>query len=551
MCLFTSTLCKQTLHNQSLFRQGILRSLSLATSMPSSNLISSDKYAWLRNDLKLSAVNHGVVDGSGLRKGGGTSHPSYSPTTGEVIAEVSQANMEDYERAVTDAREAWKVWAAVPAPHRGEIVRQIGEALREYKQQLGDLESLEIGKIRTEGAGEVQEFIDVCDFAVGISRQLDGKIFPSERPGHDLQERWNPVGLVGIITAFNFPVAVLGWNAAIALVCGNVLIHKPAPTANLSSIAIHEIIQKVLKQNNLPAGICTLVCGGADLGKAMAEDRRVDLLSFTGSTEVGRQVACTVQNRFGRSLLELGGNNAVIVMDDADADMVVNAVTFASIGTTGQRCTTCRRVFLHESMYDQVLPRLIAAYQQVMDKKTGDPLDANTLFGPMHSQMGVDQYMDAIEKVKKENGKIEIGGKRIDRAGLFVEPTIVTGLSPTNNLVLTETFAPILYVFKFSDLDEAIQYNNNVEQGLSSSLFTRDIGRIMKWLGPFGSDCGIVNVNIPTSGAEIGGAFGGNKATGGGRESGSDSWKQYMRRSTCTVNYSKELPLAQGIDFSI
>lgn len=513
-------------------------------------LINDDKYPFLKT-LDLAEINHGVSDANGLKAGSGSVHPSYSPTTGEVIASASQGTMDDYEAAVKAAKAAQKQWASVPAPQRGEIVRQIGDELRKHLDDLGRLESMEVGKIFVEGVGEVQEFIDVCDFAVGISRQLEGKVFPSERPLHDLQERYNPVGLVGIITAFNFPVAVFGWNAAIALVCGNALLHKPAPTTNLCSIAIHEIIQKVLKRNNLPAGICTLVCGGVDIGKAIAADKRVDLVSFTGSTNVGRDVACVVQNRFGQSLLELGGNNAAIVMPDANLDLFVNGAVFSAVGTTGQRCTTLRRIFLHEDVYDQVVPRLVKAYEQIMKNKVGDPLEKSTLYGPMHNQIGVNGYLNAIAKAKESGGDILIGGKPMDRAGHFVEPTIVAGLDPNCELVQSETFAPIVYVFKFKTLDEAIEHNNSVEQGLSSSLFTNDVRLAQKWMGPHGSDCGIVNVNIGTSGAEIGGAFGGNKATGGGRESGSDAWKQYMRRSTCTINYGNDLPLAQGIDFSL
>merc|ERR1711981_1116275 len=507
------------------------------------------KYPFL-SALNIKDVNPGVSDANGLRAGSGKTHPSFNPTNGEVIASTSEGTLEDYEAAVIAAKEAQKVWQSVPAPQRGEIVRQIGDELRKHLHDLGSLESMEVGKIFVEGVGEVQEFIDVCDLAVGLSRQLEGKIFPSERPRHLLQERWNPLGVVGIITAFNFPVAVFGWNAAIALICGNVLLHKPAPTTNLCSIAVHEIIQKVLKKNNLPAGICTLVCGGVDVGKKIAEDPRVDLVSFTGSTNVGREVACTVQQHFGNSLLELGGNNAAIVLPDANLDIFVTGAVFAAVGTTGQRCTTLRRIFLHEDVYDKVVPKLVSAYKQVLEKKVGDPLDDSTLYGPMHSQVGVDGYLAAVEKAKANGGEILVGGKKIDRPGHFVEPTIVAGLDPNDELVLTETFAPIAYVFKFTDLDAAIQHNNNAEQGLSSSLFTNDIRNIQKWLGPKGSDCGIVNVNIGTSGAEIGGAFGGNKATGGGRESGSDAWKQYMRRSTCTINYGNDLPLAQGIDFS-
>jgi len=521
------------------------------SSFNMSQTVDQKDFEWLRNDLGLKNVNHGVATNNGLQAGRGPNHPSYRPSTGEVIAEASTGTLEDYEEAVKAAKEAWKVWAAVPAPQRGEIVRQIGEELRKYKHQLGDLESIEVGKIKTEGAGEVQEFIDVCDYAVGLSRSMAGFNFPSERPEHTLEERWQPLGLVGIITAFNFPVAVFGWNAAIALIAGNVLLHKPAPSTNLCSIAIHEIIQTVLKKNNLPAGICTLVCGGTDVGKAIATDKRVDLVSFTGSTAVGREVGVEVQKRFGRVLLELGGNNAAIVMPDADLDMVINACTFSAVGTTGQRCTTLRRIFLHDDVYDKIVPRLVGAYKQIIEKKVGDPLDPSTLYGPMHSQMGVDQWSGAVATAKKNGGEILVGGNKIDRQGLYVEPTLVAGLKPDDPLVMDETFAPIAYLFKFSDLDQVIEYNNMVEQGLSSSLFTQNIKLIEKWKGPFGSDCGIINVNIGTSGAEIGGAFGGNKATGWGRESGSDSWKQYMRRSTCTTNHSDELPLAQGLDFSL
>uniref|UniRef100_A0A8C9MQ44 aldehyde dehydrogenase (NAD(+)) n=1 Tax=Serinus canaria TaxID=9135 RepID=A0A8C9MQ44_SERCA len=375
-----------------------------------------------------------------------------------------------------------KVWADIPAPKRGEIVRQIGDALRQKIKVLGSLVSLEMGKIFVEGVGEVQEYVDVCDYAVGLSRMIGGPILPSERPGHALIEQWNPVGLVGVITAFNFPVAVYGWNSAIAMICGNACLWKGAPTTSLVSVAVTKIIAKVLEDNKLPGAICALVCGGADIGTAMARDERMDLLSFTGSTKVGKQVALTVQERFGRSLLELGGNNAIIVFEDADLNLVIPSALFAAVGTAGQRCTTARRLV-------------------------------------------------------------------INRPGNYVEPTIVTGLPHNAPIVHTETFAPILYVLKFKEEEEVFAWNNEVKQGLSSSIFTKDLGRIFRWLGPKGSDCGIVNVNIPTSGAEIGGAFGGEKHTGGGRESGSDSWKLYMRRSTCTINYSKDLPLAQGIKF--
>ncbi|KAF6122984.1 aldehyde dehydrogenase 7 family member A1 [Phyllostomus discolor] len=442
-------------------------------------LINQPQYAWLK-ELGLREENEGVYNGSW--GGRGEVITTYCPANNEPIARVRQASMADYEETVKKAREAWRIWADVPAPKRGEVVRQIGDALREKIQVLGNLVSLEMGKILVEGVGEVQEYVDICDYAVGLSRMIGGPILPSERPGHALIEQWNPVGLVGIITAFNFPVAVYGWNNAIAMICGNVCLWKGAPTTSLISVAVTKIIAKVLEDNKLPGAICSMTCGGADIGTAMAKDERVSLLSFTGSTQVGKQVALMVQERFGRSLLELGGNNAIIAFDDADLSLVVPSALFASVGTAGQRCTTARRLVM-------------------------------------------------------------------DRPGNYVEPTIVTGLAHDASIAHTETFAPILYVFKFTNEDEVFAWNNEVKQGLSSSIFTKDLGRIFRWLGPKGSDCGIVNVNIPTSGAEIGGAFGGEKHTGGGRESGSDAWKQYMRRSTCTINYSKDLPLAQGIKF--
>ncbi|KAI2538643.1 aldehyde dehydrogenase 7 family member A1 [Homo sapiens] len=442
-------------------------------------LINQPQYAWLK-ELGLREENEGVYNGSW--GGRGEVITTYCPANNEPIARVRQASVADYEETVKKAREAWKIWADIPAPKRGEIVRQIGDALREKIQVLGSLVSLEMGKILVEGVGEVQEYVDICDYAVGLSRMIGGPILPSERSGHALIEQWNPVGLVGIITAFNFPVAVYGWNNAIAMICGNVCLWKGAPTTSLISVAVTKIIAKVLEDNKLPGAICSLTCGGADIGTAMAKDERVNLLSFTGSTQVGKQVGLMVQERFGRSLLELGGNNAIIAFEDADLSLVVPSALFAAVGTAGQRCTTARRLVM-------------------------------------------------------------------DRPGNYVEPTIVTGLGHDASIAHTETFAPILYVFKFKNEEEVFAWNNEVKQGLSSSIFTKDLGRIFRWLGPKGSDCGIVNVNIPTSGAEIGGAFGGEKHTGGGRESGSDAWKQYMRRSTCTINYSKDLPLAQGIKF--
>jgi len=394
----------------------------------------------------------------------------------------------------------------------------------------------------------VQEYVDICDYAVGLPRMFSGKVIPSERPGHVLLEQWNPLGVVGVISAFNFPCAVYGWNNALAMVCGNSLVWKPAPTTSLTAIAVTKLIESVLIENKLPGGICSLVTGEADVGQALTNDARVNLLSFTGSTEVGRLVGQQVQSRFGKLLLELGGNNAILVNEDADLDMVVPATVFAAVGTAGQRCTSTRRLIVHEKIHDQVVERMRKAYAQ-LESRIGDPLESTTLIGPLHNQQAVLKYKATVAEAIVQGGKIECGGKLLDRPGNFVLPTIVTGLSHDAEVVLRETFAPILYVVKMKNLDEGIKINNEVKQGLSSSLFTQDLGNVFKWIGPKGSDCGIVNVNIPTSGAEIGGAFGGEKETGGGRESGSDSWKQYMRRSTCTLNYSKELPLAQGIKF--
>ncbi|KAF6356550.1 aldehyde dehydrogenase 7 family member A1 [Rhinolophus ferrumequinum] len=506
-------------------------------------LINQPQYAWLK-ELGLREENPGVYNGSW--GGRGEVITTYCPANNEPIARVRQASVADYEETVKKAREAWRIWADIPAPKRGEVVRQIGDALRDKIQVLGNLVSLEMGKIFVEGVGEVQEYVDVCDYAVGLSRMIGGPILPSERPGHVLIEQWNPVGLVGVITAFNFPVAVYGWNSAIAMICGDVCLWKGAPSTSLISVAVTKIIAKVLEDNKLPGAICSLTCGGADIGTAMAKDEQVDLLSFTGSTQVGKQVALMVQERFGRSLLELGGNNAIIVFDDADLNLVIPSALFAAIGTTGQRCTTARRLFLHESIHDEVVNRLQKAYAQI---RVGDPWDPNVLYGPLHTKQAVSMFRGAVEAAKKEGGTVVYGGKVMDRPGNYVEPTIVTGLPHNASIAHTETFAPILYVFKFKNEEEVFAWNNEVKQGLSSSVFTKDLGRIFRWLGPKGSDCGIVNVNIPTSGAEIGGAFGGEKHTGGGRESGSDAWKQYMRRSTCTINYSKDLPLAQGIKF--
>lgn len=500
--------------------------------------------------LGLSAIegNVGVYGGSdvgGSWRGRGPSITSFNPANGKPIATVIEGSLEDYESSLEACEEVKRQWMETPAPKRGEIVRQIGDALREKVNDLGALISLEMGKILPEGIGEVQEFIDMCDYAVGLSRQLSGAILPSERPNHFMMEQWNPLGIVGVITAFNFPCAVLGWNACIALVCGNVVVWKGAPTTPLISIATTKIIAKVLEKNGLPGAIFTCICGGANIGEAIAKDARIPLVSFTGSTKVGQLVQNHVNSRFGRCLLELSGNNAIVVMEDADLSLAVRSVLFAAVGTAGQRCTTCRRLYLQEGIYDEMLEKLLKAYGQI---KAGDPLEESTLLGPLHTEDSKSHFVQGIQKILSQGGKVLTGGKPIEREGTYVEATVVV-ISSNAEIVKEELFAPVLYVMKFKNLEDAIALNNSVPQGLSSSIFTRNPETIFRWTGPSGSDCGIVNVNIPTNGAEIGGAFGGEKATGGGREAGSDSWKQYMRRSTCTINYGKDLPLAQGINF--
>lgn len=514
----------------------------------SSYLIDEDKYKFLR-ELEIDRTNSGTFDGKKWFANG-NKFDSLSPINNKPIASVVSSSLEDYNKCVGLTNEAWKVWADVPMPKRGEIVRQIGDKLRRYKRQLGSLISLEMGKILAEGEGEVQEFIDICDYAAGLSRMISGSVLPSERQDHQLFEMWNPLGPVGVITAFNFPVAVYGWNAAIAMVCGDTIIWKGAPTTPLTSIATAKLVASVLRENDLPEAVSTLVTGGAEVGDAMAIDKRLPLISFTGSTQVGRKVALRVQDRFGKSILELGGNNAIIVCEDADMNLVIPSVLFACVGTCGQRCTTTRRLFLHESVHDQVVSKLREAYKQV---RIGDPLADGTICGPLHTKAAVEVFERTVAEAVRLGGRVEVGGSRRESGGLgdnYVEPCIISGLGHNSAVVQQENFVPIVYAIKFSSLDQVIGFNNEVEQGLSSSLFTRDLANIFRWLGPKGSDCGIVNVNIPTNGAEIGGAFGGNKHTGGGRESGSDSWKQYMRRSTCTINYSDKLPLAQGIEFS-
>jgi aldehyde dehydrogenase family 7 protein A1 len=505
-----------------------------------------DAFPFLR-ELGIEEENAGVYNGKWV--GSADCVVSHNPATGEPIARVKQATPEEYESCMKAMEGARKSWGEMPAPARGEIVRQIGDALRAKLVPLGNLVSLEMGKIRSEGIGEVQEFIDICDLAVGLSRTIAGQVIPSERPGHTLLECWNPLGIVGIITAFNFPCAVLGWNLAISMIAGNCNIWKGASTTPLVTIATAKIIAQVLERNKVDPGVFTCVIGsGRTIGEKLLHDKRIGMISFTGSSEVGVHVSEAVHRRFGRTILELGGNNALIIMPDANIELAMRAAVFSAVGTAGQRCTSLRRLIIHESVYDRVVSSLVAAYKTV---RIGDPLDAATLMGPLHTKGAVKEYEDGLAEIAKQGGVVLTGGKRIaDKAGNWVEPTIVA-ISPTAEIVKTELFVPILYVMKFSTLDEAIEMNNSVPQGLSSSLFTSDVKASFKWMGPSGSDCGIVNVNVGTSGAEIGGAFGGEKDTGGGRESGSDSWKQYMRRSTCTINYTDKLPLAQGVSFDV
>ena len=476
---------------------------------------------------------------------------SYSPVDGAYIGSVSVTTREEYDNVVAKAQEAFKVWRTMPAPKRGEIVRQYGDALRKYKDPLGRLVSYEMGKSLQEGWGEVQEMIDICDFAVGQSRQLYGLSMHSERPSHRMYEQWHPLGVVGIISAFNFPVAVWSWNAMIALVCGDVSIWKPSEKTPLCAVACQNIFQEVLKANNVPEGVNSIIVGDYKVGEYMTTDTRLPLISATGSTRMGKIVGQTVAGRLGRSLLELGGNNAIIVTPNADLDIVLTGVVFGAVGTCGQRCTTTRRVIIHESMYDQVKEKLANAYPQL---RIGDPLDENNHVGPLIDKAAVSNYLEALAKVKAEGGSFLVEGGVLEGAGYesgcYVKPCIAE-VENGYAIVQHETFAPILYLMKYNDISEAIAMQNDVPQGLSSAIMTRDLQEAEQFLSVGGSDCGIANVNIGTSGAEIGGAFGGEKETGGGRESGSDSWKAYMRRQTNTINYSKELPLAQGIKFDL
>ncbi|MDJ0782307.1 MAG: aldehyde dehydrogenase family protein [Desulfosarcinaceae bacterium] len=501
--------------------------------------------------LGIRPVNSGAGCGptDGWLTGSGPERVSFSPIDGQPIAAVRQADGDDYEAVMARAREAFHRWRRVPAPRRGQIVRAMGDALRSHKAELGALVTLEAGKIVAEGEGEVQEMIDMADFAVGLSRQLYGKTMQSERPDHRMYEQWHPLGAVGVVTAFNFPVAVWAWNAFLAAVCGDVVVWKPSSKTPLTAIAVHHLIAPILERHDL-AGVFNLVIGqGSAVGERMISDPRLPLISATGSCRMGRQVGMAVAKRYGRSILELGGNNAVIVCADANQDLALRATLFGAVGTAGQRCTSTRRLFVQRSIHDAFVAKLVKAYDQVT---IGDPRAAATLMGPLIDGNAVDEMQSALAAARSQGGEVIYGGNRVDGVpgGFYVQPTLVAAANDLP-IVQAETFAPILYLIPFDDLEEAIAQHNDVPQGLSSAIFTESLANAERFLSSAGSDCGIANVNIGTSGAEIGGAFGGEKETGGGREAGSDAWKAYMRRQTNTINYGRSLPLAQGIHFDI
>jgi aldehyde dehydrogenase (NAD+) len=502
----------------------------------------------LLQKLKIAEVNAGACTGPGgwLQDPAGEPLVSYNPATGAAIATVIMPTPAIYDKVVTAAEAAFRSWRHLPAPRRGAVVRDLGERLRELKEPLGDLVSLEMGKIRAEGQGEVQEMIDICDFAVGLSRQLYGLTMHSERPSHRMYEQWHPLGAIGIITAFNFPVAVWSWNAAIAAVAGDTMVWKPSELVPLSAIAVQHIANEVMADHGL-TGIFNLLVGtGAAIGQRMLEDPRLPLISFTGSIPTGRHVAKTVAGRLGRTILELGGNNAIVVDRHADLDLATRAILFGAVGTAGQRCTSTRRLIVHEEVLDDLVGRLTRAYEQV---PMGDPLAEGTLMGPLITSHAVEEMLSALDQAQADGGRLVTGGKvRSDLGPTFVDPAIVI-MPRQTPIVMQETFAPILYVLPYRELDEALAMHNAVSQGLSSAIFTDSLRTAEQFLSVGGSDCGIANVNIGTSGAEIGGAFGGEKETGGGRESGSDAWKAYMRRQTNTINWGHDLPLAQGIEF--
>ena len=501
------------------------------------------------SSLNIESLTNGTAIGSNWLSGGGENIDSFSPVDGKKIGSISSTSKKQYEEVLRSSVDAFSSWRMVPAPKRGEIVRQFGDALREKKEALGALVSYEMGKSFQEGLGEVQEMIDICDFAVGLSRQLSGITLHSERPKHRMYEQYHPLGVVGIISAFNFPVAVWAWNAAIAWVCGNVCVWKPSEKTPFCGVVCQKIMAEVLKKNNLPEGICGLINGNYVVGEWMTEDSRMPLISATGSTRMGRIVGQKVASRFGKTILELGGNNAMIVTPDADLNISVVGVVFGAVGTAGQRCTTTRRVFVHSSIYDDFKSKLESAYKQI---KIGNPLDEKNHMGPLIDVDAVNMYKKSLEDVEKEGGKIVVPGGVLSgdeyRSGCYVKPSLVEAENKFD-VVQKETFAPILYLMKYDDLEGAINMQNDVPQGLSSAIMTNNLREAERFLSHEGSDCGIANVNIGTSGAEIGGAFGGEKETGGGRESGSDAWKAYMRRQTNTINFSTDLPLAQGIKF--
>ncbi|MDX2001686.1 MAG: aldehyde dehydrogenase family protein [Chitinophagales bacterium] len=499
--------------------------------------------------LGLNEFNAGGSTGCNWINSQGDLIKSYSPVDGTLIGSVYETSEEDYNTIVCVAEEAFKLWRSVPAPKRGEVVRQIGEELRKFKEPLGKLVSYEMGKSYQEGLGEVQEMIDICDFAVGLSRQLHGLTMHSERPKHRMYEQYHPLGVVGIISAFNFPVAVWSWNSMLAWVCGDVCVWKPSEKTPLCAIACQNIVNRVFQRNDVPEGVSCIVSGGRNLGELMSNDHRIPLVSATGSTRMGKAVGAAVGARLGRALLELGGNNAIIISEKADLDMAVIGAVFGAVGTCGQRCTSTRRLIIHESIYEQFKEKLVKAYQQL---RIGNPLNPNNHVGPLIDRDAVDSYLSALSKVKEEGGTFAVEGGVLEgddfASGCYVLPAIAE-VKPYYQIVQQETFAPILYLLKYSTIAEAIEIQNSVAQGLSSAIMTLDMREAERFLSVDGSDCGIANVNIGTSGAEIGGAFGGEKETGGGRESGSDAWKVYMRRQTNTINYGTDLPLAQGIKF--
>lgn len=519
--------------------------------LTTANVLSDEKLKEVLKALGISDKNPVIHNGrEDWHHADAPYHEIRSAADGRGLGSVQYADQDQYNMIIEGAGEAFQVWRDMPAPQRGEIVRQIGEALRKYKEPLGTLVTMEMGKIYQEGLGEVQEMIDICDFAVGLSRQLYGLTMQSERKHHRMYEQWHPLGTVGIISAFNFPVAVWAWNAMIAAVCGNVSVWKPSEKTPLTGVACMNIVQEVLEANDLPAGIFNLVVGDREIGQTMAEDKRVPLVSATGSTRMGKSVAETVGKRLGKSILELGGNNAIVVSRHADLKLVIPAIVFGSVGTCGQRCTSTRRLIIDEQIYDEVVDKLKSAYGS-LQSRIGHPMDSETLIGPLIDTDAVENMQTSITRVKAEGGNLLFGGEILEsETSTYVVPALVEAEN-SYETVQQETFAPILYLMKYSNLQEAIDIHNNVPQGLSSSIFTDNMKEAERFLSNLGSDCGIANVNIGTSGAEIGGAFGGEKETGGGRESGSDAWKAYMRRQTNTINWSDDLPLAQGIKFDI